>query len=250
MTILPRALATLLALALFAPALAAKFSVSPVRVYLSAEARTGLMRIQNHSDRTIRLQVETMVWAEALDGEMLLTPTKDLVAFPTFFSIPAGEHRTLRVGVPTAPKGTERSYRVFVTELPDPEAVPEGISQIRMLLRMGMPVFVTPKGAKARPRLEGLRLEDGEARFTLANSGDAHTRSTAVRIWAENVDGETVFEKKRDGWYLLADGRRDYTLAIPAALCPSLALLGAEVRTEAGVVDALVDVDPTTQCAP
>ena len=68
------------------PALAGNFSISPVRLDLSAAARTAALTVRNN-DREVLVQAEVLLW-EQHAGEDRLTPTRDLLVSPAVFTVP------------------------------------------------------------------------------------------------------------------------------------------------------------------
>jgi fimbrial chaperone protein len=86
-------------------------------------------------------------------GEMLLTATDDLIFYPNLLAIEPGEERNIRVGANKSIVATEKSYRIFVEELPPAEKSDH--SGIRILTKMGIPVFIQP--AKQRCKRRSMR---------------------------------------------------------------------------------------------
>src|SRR2546430_9969166 len=127
----------------FARLVAAGLNVSPVQVRLTPEESKALITLRNDGQGETRFQVSAKAWDEDAVKGMVLTPTQDVVFFPALFVLKAGEAKNVRVGV-TVPFGTmERTYRVFIEELPPPEK-PSTTSSVRVLTRVGIPVFVAP----------------------------------------------------------------------------------------------------------
>lgn len=220
------------------------FTVEPVRIFLQQDVRTSLLTIRNQSQEPLRLQARAYVWTEDPDGESRLEPTDDLVVFPSLISIPAGGLRKLRIGTQVLPTTEERTYRIFVEELPPLSKKDDGGPQIKVLLRMGIPIFVTPAGAKPEPAIGGLTVEGARVKLALKNRGAAHTRSKLVRIRAEDLDGNKLYEQSLPAWYLLPGGERHYEVELPPAVCAKVAVVSAEVETEAASLEAAVDATP------
>src|ERR1700722_20328393 len=97
---------------------AASFEVSPVALSLSAATTTGIVDVTNLSKDPVRLQVTGFAWRQGPDGEIQLGPTDELTFFPALVSLKPGEDRKIRVGVKAAPGLLEKTYRIFVEELP------------------------------------------------------------------------------------------------------------------------------------
>lgn len=224
---------------------ASVFSVQPVKVKLEGKSRTALLTVTNQSKFEVRLQVTVFEWAEKPNGEMVLTPTVDLVAFPSLFTVPAGDRRTLRLGSLTAAGDQERAYRVFVTELASPAGT-EGANQIKVLLRMGIPVFVSPKGVRPDPQVTDWAVEGDRISFTLANAGGAHFRTGAIRLSAEDTEGESLRSVPLKPWYVLAGGHRRYSVLLPAGTCKRFARAEVALETELGPLAAEVTSEGAT----
>jgi hypothetical protein len=125
--------------------------------------------------------------------------------------------------------GREKTYRIFVEELPPAEA-PKGV---RVLTKMGIPIFLRPAKQVATAQLADLRQQGGMLKFTLSNVGTVHVipRSIKVRGLAGTT---TAFEQDVAGWYLLAGGRRDFEATLPKNGCTQVTSVIVDVQFESG----------------
>lgn len=228
-----RALRALSIAVLVAPlaAVAGDLEVSPILVDLSARARSALVTIRNTGRRTARYQARAFDWSQGSDGAMALEPAKDLFLFPPLVELQPGESRNLRLGTEVAPGERERSWRIFVEELPRADAAP-GANQVQVLTRVGVPVFLAPKVRAVKAELAFLPRDGERVRFVLRNTGTVHVRPRSVTFALEAVGGERVLERTLDAWYVLAGGERVFEAALPAAAC---------VKAAEGIVVATLD---------
>lgn len=179
------------------------------------------MALRNVGKEPVRLEVQATRWTQSPDGQLETAATDELVVFPPLLTLAPGEERNLRVGTTARPGAAERSYRVFLQELPPPEK-PGERQQVRVLSRLGLPVFLAPERRTSRAELTGLQVEGGKARFTLRNGGSVRLRPAEVRLTAGGADGHTLFARPLDAWYVLAGGERRYEVELPAESCPAV----------------------------
>jgi fimbrial chaperone protein len=233
-----------------APAWADGLEVVPVQVNLTRGTPNALVSLKNDGAQETRYQIELFAWAQSREGALELSPSKDLVFFPALFALKPGEQRNLRIGSDPALFGPlEKTYRVFIQELP-PAQREQASNGIRVLTRVGIPVFLNPIGAAAaKPELHSLSAALGKISFSLRNTGTAHLRPSAVRAVARSASGDLVKDHLWDAWYLLAGGERVYAWAFPAAECSSVRVVEAEVALESGVMRASVKT-PRGVCGP
>ncbi len=225
---------------------AASFEVSPLRVLLSPAAPTGLLTVNNQSAEPLRFQVTAFAWRQGPTGEMILDPTDELVVFPTMLSLKPGEARHLRIGSTAPLGGVQQNYRVFVEELP-PLRAPGVSGTIRVLTRMGIPVFRTPAGSAPTPKVEGLAVLHNQVVFALRNVGNAFFVARSVLLRGLSRDGRTVFTSQLPGWYMLAGDRRAYESDLPPEAC-NAARLVVEIETETSSLQEAVDL-PARACS-
>src|SRR5262245_10806237 len=87
------------ALATALPAVAGTFSISPVRVELSAQQRTEALTVRNESaDREVVVQAQAFEWTQR-DGQDSLTETRDVIVTPPVFTLAANAQQIVRVAV-------------------------------------------------------------------------------------------------------------------------------------------------------
>ena len=245
-------LVILLALALGQgePARAATFTVNPVQVHLSAAVKSVILTAKNESPEPIRFQLSLFAWDQSPQGDMRLAPTRDIVFFPTLFALAPGEERIIRVGAAVAAGAIEKTYRIFVEELPPAEGsapAAQGPGQVNIRTRIGIPIFVRPAKEVTEGRIEGVTLRDGQLAFEVKNSGTVHFVAQAVRITGQGAAGETVLEGSLEGWYILAGGTRLYQMEVPKDRCPQVRALIVEVQTAHTTLTKRLDA-PSTAC--
>ena len=137
---------------------ASTFTVDPTQVFLTAKASSRMLTLRNQSDHPLRFQLTVFGWSQNERGEMDLVPTQDIVFFPTLLTLAPDEERKVRIGVATEFGATEKTYRIFVEELPPLVQPEEG--GVTVLTKMGIPIFLRPARAEARADIGALALND------------------------------------------------------------------------------------------
>ena len=207
------------------------FKVTPVRVTFSGPSST-LLTLKNESDQPLRFQISSFVWSQDAKGAMQLTPTEDIVFFPALLSLNPGEERKVRVAATVAAKDVEKTYRIFFEELPPLEKPENAGAQVRILTKMGIPIFVSPEKANADPAIDSVKLEKGTLGFEVRNSGNTHFSLEGVKLQGVGANGESVFDRQLEGWYVLAGSPRTYSVDIPAGTCSKLKKIVIEAQTD------------------
>lgn len=223
------AAATALLISIGGAARARALEISPTLIQLSPEEKSAVLRVRNEGAGEVRFQVQVMRWSETPQGEMQLAPAPDVIVFPRLLALRPGEARILRVGAGVAFGPVEKSYRIFLEELP-PAEKPGGPAQVRVLSRIGIPVFLAGNDAAPRLSIEDLQLSAGRVEFTLRNRGTAHDRPAELRLSLLDAAGKELFQKSINPWYLLAGGERHYEESVPEAVCARV----RELKVEAG----------------
>jgi fimbrial chaperone protein len=215
------------------PALAADFTVNPIQIFLSGQSQSAILTVHNTSGEPLRFQLNAFAWAQDSSGQMLLTPTGEIIFFPRLLTLAPGEQRIVRVGTSAPPAGpVERTYRIFVEELPPQAQSAATAGQVRVLARMGIPIFVEARAGRAELRLSPPAQQPGRLVFELRNAGTKHVVPQAIRVRGQGPGGETLWQGELEGWYILAGQQRIYEMALPREEC--LRTRTVEVEAKAG----------------
>jgi fimbrial chaperone protein len=210
---------------------AATFTVDPTQIFLSGRTGSVLLTLRNESNETLQFQLSVFEWAQSPSGQMQLEPTEDIVFFPTLLTLKPSETRRVRVGSATTPAAREKTYRIFVEELP-PTAATSGAG-VRVLTKMGIPIFVRPVKEVATAALNDLRQQDGTLRFTLTNAGTVHIVPQTIKV--RGLTGSnTAFDGDLEGWYVLAGGRREFEMAFPKNACAQVTSIVVDIQFASG----------------
>jgi fimbrial chaperone protein len=208
---------------------AATYTVNPTRVYLNARAGSALVTLKNESIEPLRMQVKVQRWAQGLDGEMQLSATEDLIVFPALLTLKPGEERKIRVATAVPFGAVEKTYRIYVEELPPTtEEKAEGAS-VKILTRMGVPVFLQPARPQAAALLREVSLSNGRLTFQLVNSGNSHYLPSSVTVRGFAASGAAVSDWPINAWYVLAGGARAFSVALDTPACERVRSLLVEV---------------------
>ena len=228
--------ATALAMLLSASgASAATFTVNPTQIFLSGKTTTALLTLRNDSEEILRFQLTAFGWQQTPAGEITLTPTQDVVFFPALLTLAPKEERRIRVGSTVPAAAQERTYRIFVEELPQSDGA--RANAVRVLTKMGIPIFIRPAKEVATADLRDLALRAGSLSFSLANRGSVHFVPQRVVVRAAGASGERLAEQELKAWYILAGGRREFEVVTPAEQCARVASLSVEVAFDANVLE-------------
>lgn len=205
--------AALAVLLIASAATAGSFSVAPVRLDVKMPRRAVSLEVQNTGELPAQLQVERYRWVADKGGDDQLEPTDDIVATPPILTLAPGQKQIIRVLVSGSQDPTrEATYRVILQETalndPPPNAV-------RALLRISMPLFITPNGAKPNVVWSAERADD-KWWLVMENTGNAHAQILAARV-------EGGAEIKATGYLLPGETRRVAVDAAPTAIVAKLA---------------------------
>lgn len=220
---------------------AAAFNVKPTQIHLSTKVKSGMLGVRNESGETMRFQLSVFTWSQSATGEMQLAPTQDIVFFPSMLSLGPGEERQIRIGstVPAGPN--ERTYRIFVEELPPAVKAKDaaaGKTQVRVLTRMGVPIFIEPAAATASAaqapvaRIEPKGVRGDKVTFEVKNTSNVHFTIKQARVLGRGAAKESLFERTVPGWYVLAGGSRVFEVEPPKGICAKTKELSFEVETD------------------
>ena len=122
-----------------------------MRLEVKMPRRAVSLEVQNTGELPAQLQVERYRWVADKGGDDQLEPTDDIVATPPILTLAPGQKQIIRVLVSGNQDPTrEATYRVILQETalndPPPNAV-------RALLRISMPLFITPERRQVERRL-------------------------------------------------------------------------------------------------
>lgn len=170
------------------PALAgaASLDVDPIRVTFSAEKSVTVLTLTNAGDEPATVQLEPVAWSQD-KGEDKYVPTRDLLATPPIFTVPAKAKQVIRLGLRVPPNASqEMSYRLYLQEVPRPTK-DQGLGVV-MALRIGVPVFVVPLlPTKPAMQWHARRISNTEMELSAENSGSAHIQIREIDVTAGGI---------------------------------------------------------------
>jgi fimbrial chaperone protein len=228
-----RCLLTLLTLFLLlspAPARSGEWRVSPVRLELGRNAKSGVVTVFNESDEPLQVQIRAFEWTQDAEGRDRYTKTEDLLFFPRMMIFAEKEERILRAGIRVPAAKKEKAYRLYLEEIPGPRK-DEGVN-VAIAIRIGVPVFVKPLKEEPKGEIGMMGMAKGVLTIPVRNAGNVHFIIRSTTVTGENAKGEKVFSRDIGGWYLLADASRLYATEIPEDVCRDLVKIEVEAKTD------------------
>jgi len=199
---------------------AASFQVNPIRVTLSPEHTTGVLRVTNASDTPTVVQLEIVAWSQENNLDVY-TPSRALLATPPIFTVNPGNQQVVRIGMRTTPDAKrETCYRLFLSEVPP--APKPGFRGVQIALRVGIPVFVEPPVATT-PDLHwsARRVSANELEIAAVNSGTAHAEILKLNVTAT---GRGVPLVEEFGGYVLPGAQHTWSIKLTAPLAANIPL--------------------------
>jgi fimbrial chaperone protein len=213
-------LVKILAMALLllpAAALAGSFRVVPIKVFMDARSKTAVLRVTNDGSEKVNVQISTKAWSQAESGRDEYKDTKDIIFFPRMADIRPGEERIIRLGYKGKALLREKTYRLFVEELPVSEPGEE--MALKFALRLSVPIFIKPAKEVRKSSMEGAELKDGMVLVKVRNKGNSHFIVKKIKATGLDSSGAEVFSEDMGGWYVLSGLTRTYALGVPEKEC-------------------------------
>ncbi|MGC4089839.1 MAG: fimbria/pilus periplasmic chaperone [Polyangiaceae bacterium] len=177
---------------------------------------------------------------------MQLSATQELAFFPALLELAPGETRRIRVAALNPSIATERSYRLFVNELPAPDAERGGA--VRVLTRLGVPVFQQPDKPHAKPLLV-VRAEHSRLYIALQNKGNSYFLARSLHVVGRARSGTASVEQDLAVWYVLAQGQRLHELPLSEQVCRELVEVTLTAKTDHGDIQSTYKM-PANACVP
>ncbi len=222
-------------------AFSGEFRVTPIRLDFDRGTRTGVVTVVNEGSDKLNLQMKAFEWRQDADGKDQYTETNDIIFFPRMMALEKGEEKILRAGIKIPATTKEKTYRLFIEEIPGPKKA-EGVN-IAIAIRFGVPIFVKPPKEEVKGEIERLYFSKGVLSALINNVGNTHFIIHSVEIKGKNVKGEEMFSKEISGWYLLSGASRLYPTNVPPEVCKTLSRLDIEVKTDRFKMNGKLDVD-------
>ena len=242
LTVAAAFLATLL---LPASAWSGNWRVTPIRLELGRQAKSGVITVISESKERLQLQMQAFEWTQDAEGKDRYEETGDLVFFPKMMIFEQDEERILRAGIKVPATKQEKTYRLYLEEVPGPRK--EGGVNVAIAIRFGVPIFVAPLKQEPRGEVAKVAMAKGTVEAQVRNPGNVHFVIRSVAVKGKNAKGEEIFSRELPGWYLLAGASRTYATEVPEDLCPDLAAVDVEVGTDRFPLTGHLDAD-TAMC--
>lgn len=219
-------------------ALAADFQIQPTTLDLGGSVKSGAFSVINNGNEKIDLQISVKEWSQDAEGKDVYEDTKDIVFFPKIMSVEPIGQRAIRLGVKTPPSQMEKTYRLFVEEIPSPKNTPdvklEGNIRagLTIAFRFSTPIFVKPVRSQENYVIEGVEMSKGTVRAIVKNTGNVHIKLRSVTFSGKAIDGKELYSKEFAGWYILHGLSLPYEAVVPQELCGKLAAVDVSAQTE------------------
>jgi fimbrial chaperone protein len=224
-------LLTLPLLVLPAAAHAGSWRVSPIRLDLGREAKSGVITVFNETDDHLQVQMTAMEWTQDAEGKDQYAESADLLFFPRVMIFDKKGEKILRAGIRVPAVAKEKAYRLYIEEIPGPRKE-LGAAAVSIAVRFGVPIFVQPLKEDARGEIGAVTMSGGTVRIPVTNSGNVHFLIQSIVVTGRSGTGKEILSKELSGWYLLAGASRIYTTQVPPEVCAELTTVTVEVKTD------------------
>lgn len=219
---------------------AGEFRVTPIRLDFDRGAKSGVITVINEGEEDLHVQMRAFEWNQDAEGKDHYVETNDIIFFPRIMTVEKKEKRLLRAGIRIPATARERTYRLFIEEIPGPKKA-EAVN-VAIAIRFGVPIFVKPFKEDAKGEIENIGLSKGLVNVRVKNTGNLHFTISSVEIKGRNSKGEEIFSKQLNGWYLLNNVSRNYSTPVREESCKDISSIETVVETNRFVITRNLDV--------
>jgi fimbrial chaperone protein len=219
------------------PSWCGTFTVTPVRIQVSASRPNAILQVANREDEPVTLQAHVVAWS--FDGQKdVLVDNDEVLLNPPIAVIGAHQTQAIRMGLRRLnDSAQERSYRLIIEEVPRPPK--PGFVGVRTIVKISIPIFVSPKNAIA-PRLswQAVRMGDSRVKLIATNQGSAHIQIKSMDV--TGADSPDAYLKGVPPTYLLPNQQREWVIDDERARAANRIKVAA--LTDAGALHETVNI--------
>jgi fimbrial chaperone protein len=236
------------------PGLASDFNITPTSLELSSRAKSGIFSVVNSGDEKLNCQIDLKEWSQDEDGGDVYTEARDIVFFPKIMTVEPNEQRAIRIGTKGQPSLKEKTYRLFVEEIPsqkkttDQKDAGKITAGLTIAFRYSTPIFIKPAQPKESAVIEHVEMSKSVVKARIWNTGNVHVKLLTVTFQGKGADGKELFAKEVAGWYVLQGVARPYEATIPKEVCGALAVVEIAAKSENSTINGTLNVQKT-MCA-
>jgi len=210
--------------------------INPINVVMAPGQEAATLTITNGEDHEISFQIRAFAWQEDHAGGSQLARTNELLVSPPLGTIAPGATQIARLVLSRTPQDRELSYRILVDEIPPPARVGE----VRVVMRLSIPVFAEPAGIAAPPVQWRIARVGPQAWLVASNDGARH--QTVREIVLHTADGRTLPLKPAPR-YVLASGEHRWSIEPDGSLPGPGTVLRLTALGDGRAIDQQVRVD-------
>ena len=207
-------------------ALTVNLSINPIRIFFEGAKKTDILTIKNESSVIGALQINAVEWTQDEKGENVYSPTQDILFFPKLLEITPGEEKIIRIGKKISRSEKEKTYRLFIEEIPDNNKTET--TSVKILMKVGVPIFITPIKTAASGVIEKVELNKGSLIVGVKNEGNIQS----ITIDGRDSGGKEIYAVERAGGYLLNGRSKEFVFKLPEDACHKMNTLNVHIDTD------------------
>lgn len=211
------------------PVNASSFRAMPLRLYLNSKDNTEVLKVMNEGDEKVAVQISVKEWSQDGGGKDQYSDTDKLIVFPKMTSIEAGAEKVFRVGYRGGEIIDEKTYRIFVQELPVSKP---GESALKFALNLSLPVFVSPQNMQSVWAAHVVGIKQEALQVQVENSGNSHLMVNKIKAVGLDTKGKEVFSEEISGWYTLSGATRTFEVPVPYQKCLQASKVNIEIEAK------------------
>ena len=213
--------------------MAGSFKVYPMKVSLDQKKNTEKLVVKNEAENDLTLQLSIFNWKQDDKANDVYEPTDNIIVTPKILTLKKGEERVIRVGYVKYSEERESSYRIYLEEI---SMEKPGVMGLKMLLKIGIPIFITSAKEKPAGVIERVEVQGGKMKATVKNNGNSHLYLTSLKAVGDDGNGKDLYQQELKGWYLLPGVSKTYLFDIPGNVCRKLKTITLDAKTDQGAI--------------
>ena len=226
---------------------AANFSVTPSSLDLSGGVKSGAFSVVNSGKEKLNCQLDVKEWSQDAAGKDVYTDARDVVFFPKIMTVDPNDQRSVRIGIKGPPSMNEKTYRLFVEEIPsqkkeEDQTTGKITAGLTIAFRYAVPIFVKPVKQQESAVFEKIDMSKSVASAVVRNTGNIHIKLLSVMFRGKASNGKELFSQEVAGWYVLHGLSRIYEAIVPNDVCKDIATMDVSAQAENLTINGTLNV--------